>query len=158
MQTKFFRINKKEYCHITDDIIFITNSKEVTRIPLENELGEEWGIVSVFNYILFILLFGYTAISIMYYGTYFFKQPVNYGALFLLFISFIRIKEGFLSSNTPTIRRSKIKSVYLKSPKFSYPRLVIYFDGPEGKILRRTIPILYKKEALPVLQEMGLMK
>src|SRR3970040_1603130 len=114
MQTKYFRINKKEYCHITDDTVFIINSKEVTRIPLEHELGEEWGIISVFNYIIFILLFGYNAFAITYYGISFFKQPINYGAIFLLFISFIRIKQGFLSSSTPTISRSKIKSVFLK--------------------------------------------
>jgi len=158
MQTKYFRINSKEYCHITDDTIFIINSKKVTRIPLEHDLGEGWGVLSILNYLLFIFLFGYMAISLMYYGVSFFKQPINYGALFLLFISFVRIKEGFLSSKTPTITRSKIKSVYFKSPTFSFPRLVIYFDGPEGKVVRKIIPVLYKKEALPVLQEVGLMK
>lgn len=158
MQTKYFRINKKEYCHITDDAIFIINSKEVARIPLEHDLGEAWGIVSILNYLLFTFLFVFTAISIAYYGFYFFKQPINYGALFLLFISFMRVKEGFLSSRTPTIIRNKIKSVYFKTPKFSFPRLVIYFDGPEGKVVRKIIPVLYKKEALPILQEAGLMK
>ncbi len=156
MQTKYFRINKKEYCHITDDIIFIINSKKVTRVPKEHDLGEEWGIVSVFNYLLFTFLFVYTAMAVIFYGLYFFKQPINYGALFLLFISFIRVKDGFLSSRTPTITRNKIKSVYFKAPLFSFPRLVIYFEGPEGKVLRKSIPILYKKEALPVLQEAGL--
>ena len=153
MQTKYFRVNKKEYCHITDDLIFIINSKEVTRVPLEFELGEGWGVLSVFNYILFTFLFVYTAGSVSYYGIEFFKHPVNYGALFLLFISFIRVKEGFMSSRTPTITRSKIRSVYFKTPKFSYPRVVIYFEGPEGKVLRKIIPVLYKKEALPVLNE-----
>ncbi len=158
MQTLYFRSNKKEYCHITDDTVFIINSKEVTRIPLENELGEEWGIVSILNYLLFAFLFVYTAVSVTHYGINFFKHPLNYGALFLLFISFTRIKEGFLSSSTPAIQRSSIKSVYLKTPKFSFPRLIIYFDGPEGRMLRRTIPVLNKKEALPVLQEAGLVK
>jgi hypothetical protein len=158
MQTKYFRVNKKEYCHITDDTIFIINSKEVSRVPLEDELGEEWGILSVLNYIVFAFLFFYTAIALSYYGIYFFKQPINYGALFLLLISFIRIKEGFLSSSTPTIMRSKIKSVYFKTPKFSFPRLLIYFDGPEGKVLRKIIPVLYKKEAMPILLEEGLIK
>jgi len=157
MQTKYFRLNDKEYCHITDDTIFISNSKEATRIPLEYGLGEEWGIISILNYIFFAFLFVYIAFSVMYYGANFFKQPINYGALFLLFISFIRVKEGFLTSNTPTIIRNKIKSVYFKTPKFSFPRLVIYFVGPEGKVLRKTIPVLSKKEALPILQEAGLM-
>ena len=157
MQTKYFRINKKEYCHITDDAIFIINSKEVTRIPEEHELGEGWGVLSMLNYMLFAFLFVYTAISTTYYGIAFFKQPLNYGALFLLFISFIRIKEGFISSRTPTIPRNKIKSVYFKTPRFSYPRLVIYFEGPEGKVLRKIIPILFKLEALPVLKETGVL-
>lgn len=158
MQTKYFRINKKEYCHITDDTVFIINTKEVVRIPLEYELGEQWGIVSILNYMLFTFLLVYTAIAVTYYGAVFFKQPINYGALFLLLISFMRIKEGFLSSRTPTISRSKIRSVYFKTPVFSFPRLVIYFQGPEGKVVRKIIPILYKKEALPILQEVGLLK
>ena len=158
MQTNYFRINKKEYCHITDDTVFIIDSKEVTRVPLEFELGEEWGIMSVVNYIAFTFLFLYVAISLTHYGINFFKHPFNYGALFLLYISFTRIKNGFLSSRTPTITRSKIKSVYFKTPKFSFPRLIIYFKGPEGKVLRKIIPVLYKKEALPVLHETGLLK
>ena len=158
MQTKYFRINKKEYCHITDDTIFIINSKEVSRIPLEHDLGEEWGIASVLNYLLFTFLFVYTGMAVSSYGLNFFKQPLNYGALFLLFLSFVRIKNGFLSSRTPTVIRKKIKSIYFKTPKFSFPRLVIYFEGPEGKVLRKIIPILYKKEALPILQETGLVK
>jgi hypothetical protein len=157
MKTKYFRINKKEYCHITDDTIFIINSKDIVRIPLEHDLGEEWGIVSVLNYLLFTLLFVYTGIAVSYYGLYFFKHPINYGALFLLFISFIRIKNGFLSSRTPTIIRNKIKSIHFKTPIFSFPRIVIYFEGPEGKVLRKIIPILYKKEAIPVLKETGLL-
>jgi hypothetical protein len=36
--------------------------------------------------------------------------------------------------------------------------LVIYFEGPEGKVVRKIIPVLYKKEALPILQEVGLLK
>lgn len=156
MQTKYFRVNKNEYCHITDDAIFIISSKDVKHIPPEHELGEGWGIVSVLNYILFALLFFYVAASVTNSGVYFFKQSLNYGALFLLFLSFKRIKDGFISSKTPTINRSKIRSVYFKAPTFSYPRLVIYFDGPEGKVLRRTIPVLYKQEALPVLEEMKL--
>jgi hypothetical protein len=156
MQTKYFRVNKNEYCHIMDDTIFITSSKDVVYIPPEHELGEGWGIVSILNYILFTFLLIYVAVSVINSGINFFKFPLNYGAVFLLFISFIRIKEGFLSSKTPTINRSKIKSIYFKTPVFSFPRLVIYFDGPEGKILRRTIPVLYKKEALLVLRETGL--
>lgn len=155
MQTKYFRINKKEYCHITDDALFIINSKEVTRIPLEFELGEGWGIVSVLNYILFAFLFVYTAVCTSYYGINFFKEPINYGALFLLFLSFVKIKNGFVSSRTPTIPRRKIKSAYFKTPRFSYPRLIIYFMGPEGKVLRKIIPVMYKQEALPILKETG---
>lgn len=157
MQTKYFRVNKKEYCHITDDTIFVINSKVVTRIPLEFELGEGWGIASIFNYLLFAFLFVYCAICISYYDINFFKEAINYGALFLLFLSFIRIKNGFMSSRTPTISRDKIKSVYFKTPRFSYPRVVIYFTGPEGKVLRKTISVMYKKEALPMLKETGLM-
>ena len=158
MQTKYFRVSKKEYFHITDDVIFIFNSKEPTRIPLEYDLGEHWGIVSVFNYIVFLLLLGYTLMNINIYGFNFLMNSINYGALFLLFLSFVRIKNGFITSRTPTITRSKIRSVYFKTPKFSYPRLVIYFDGPEGKVLRRTFSVLYKQEALPVLKEAGLLK
>lgn len=157
MQTKFFRTSKKEYCHITDDAVFIFNSPEPTRIPLEHDLGESWGIFSVLNYILFFFLFVYAAMSISYYGMGFFRQPVNYGGLFLLFLSFKRIQDGFNSSKTPTILRNKIRTVHFKTPKFSYPRLVIYFEGPEGKVLKRTISVLYKQEALPVLKDTALM-
>jgi len=157
MQTKYFRISKKEYCHITDDMVFIINTKEVIRVPLEHELGEGWGILSVLNYIVFAFLFIYTAISMNYYGFDFFVHPLNYGAIILLLMSFTRVKEGFLSSKTPTIQRNKIKSVHFKTPKFSFPRVVIYFEGPEGKVLRKIIPVLYKKEALSVLQETGLL-
>jgi hypothetical protein len=157
MQTTYFRINKKEYCHINDEYIFIVNTKEPTRIPLAHELGEGWGIVSVLNYIVFGFLFVYTAMAITYYGFEFFIHPINYGAIILLLISFIRVKEGFLSSKTPMIERKKIRNVLFKTPKFSFPRLVIYFDGPEGKVIRRIIPVLYKKEALPVLERVGLL-
>ncbi len=155
MQTKYFRINKKEYCHITDDAIFIINSKEVARIPLEHELSEGWGVISILNYIFFAFIFVYTVVSMSYYGTSFFIQPLNYCAVFLLFLSFIRIKNGFTTSRTPNIPRNKIQTVYFKTPKFSYPRLVIYFTGPEGKVLKKIIPVMYKLEALPVLKEMG---
>jgi hypothetical protein len=158
MGTNYFRVNKKEYCHITDETIFIINTKDVVRVPLEHELAEGWGIMSVLNYIFFAFIFVYTALSVSYYGLSFFKHPLNYGALFLLFISFTRIKNGFLSSTTPTIRRDKIKSVYFKTPKFSFPRVLIYFEGPEGKTVRKIIPVLYKKEALKVLEETGLLK
>lgn len=158
MQTKYFRVNKNEYCHITDDTIFIISSKDVKYIPPEHTLGEGWGIISVLNYILFVLLLIYVGAAVSNSGLSFFKQPLNYGAIFLLFISLKRIQDGFLSSKTPTIYRNKIQSVYFKTPTFSYPRLVIYFKGPEGKVLRRTIPVLYKKEALPVLQEAQLIK
>ena len=127
------------------------------RVPLEFELGEGWGIASIFNYLLFAFLFVYCSVCISYYDIDFFKEAINYGALFLLFLSFIRIKNAFLSSRTPTITRNKIKSVYFKTPRFSYPRVVIYFTGPEGKVLRKTIPVLYKKEALAVLKETGLL-
>jgi hypothetical protein len=130
MQTKYFRINKQEYCHITDDTIFIFSSKEPNRIPPEHELSDAWGIISMLNYILFAMLLIYVSVSVSAYGIIFFKNPINYGGLFLLFISFIRVKDGFNRSSTPMILRSKIKSVYLKSPKFSFPRLVIYFVGP----------------------------
>lgn len=158
MQTKFFRTSRKEYCHITGDTVFIFNSKEPTRIPHEYELSESWGIFSVLNYILFFFLFAYAALSITYYGMDFFKQPLNYGALFLLALSLKRVQDGFNSSKTPTIPRNRIRTVYFKTPRFSYPRLVIYFDGPEGKVLRRTISVLYKQEALPVLKETGLLE
>lgn len=157
METKYFRVSKKEYCHITDDTIFVINSKQVSRIPLEHELGEGWGTLSVLNYLFFAFIFAYTAISLSNYGVDFFKQPLNYGSLFLLFLSFTRIKNGFDTSKTPTIRRSTIKTVYFKTPKFSFPRLVIYFEGPEGKVLRKIIPVLYKQEALPVLQDTGVL-
>ncbi len=156
MQTKYFRVNKKEYCHITEDAVFVLNTKDVTRVPLEHELGEGWGVLSILNYIFFAFIFVYTTIALSYYGSYFFKHPVNYGALFLLFLSFIRIKNGLMSSETPTIKRDKIRTVYFKTPRFSFPRVVIYFDGPEGKVLRKIIPVLYKQEALPVLEETGL--
>jgi hypothetical protein len=156
MQTTHFRINEKEHCHINEDVIFIINGKEVTRVPLEHELSEAWGIASILNYILFVLLFGYVSVSINMHGADFFRNPFNYGALFLMILSFMRIQQGLVSSKTPTIYRSKIRSVYFKTPFYSYPRLVIYFEGPEGKVLRRTFPILYKQEALPVLKETGL--
>lgn len=156
MTTQYFRVNKKEYCHITDDSIFIVNTKVPTRIPLEHELGDGWGVLSILNYIWFTFLFVFVGASATYYGVDFFKQWINYGALILLYISFRRVIDGFNTSRTPTIYRKKIKSVYLKSPKFSFPRLVIYFEGPEGRVLRKIIPILYKKEAEPVLKEMKL--
>ncbi|MGZ4056853.1 MAG: hypothetical protein ACXVPU_12410 [Bacteroidia bacterium] len=156
--TKYFRVSDKEYCHITDDAVFIFNSKVPTRIPLEEELSNAWGISSILNYIVFVFLLLYTSMSLNSYGMNFFIRPINYGGILLLFLSLVRIKKGFQTSSTPTILRSKIRSVYLKSPKFSFPRLVIYFDGPEGKILSRTIRIMYKKEAIPVLEETGLLK
>jgi hypothetical protein len=158
MQTKYFRVNRKEYCHITDELIFIVNTKEPFRVPLEHELGEGWGIMSVLNYITFFFLFVYTALSATYYGYAFIKQPLNYAAVFLLFLSFKRLQDGFNGSRTPTIRRSLITNVLFKTPKFSYPRLIIYFEGPEGKVLKRTIRVLYKQEALPVLKETGVLK
>ena len=153
MESKYFRINKKEYCHITDKEIFIVNTKNPTRIPLELELGEGWGIKSVLNYIWFVLLFVFLGSSITYYGVAFFKEPINYGAIALLVFSYIRIKNGFVTSRTPTIKREAITNTVFKAPKFSYPRLIVKFKGPEGKILKRIIPILYKQEALPILQE-----
>ena len=156
MPTSYFRTSKKEYCHISDEYIFIFNSKEPTRIPEEFELGEGWGILSVFNYIFFFLIFSYSAVSIIYYGMEFFTHIINYGGLFLLFVSLKRIQDGINSSKSPTIARKKIKSILFKTPRFSYPRVVIYFDGPEGKVLRRTISVLYKQEALDVLKKTGL--
>lgn len=158
MQTNCFKVNKKEYCHITEDKIFIINSKEVTRIPLEHDLSEAWGIASVLNYLVFAFLFAYIGFSVSYYGAAFFNEPVNYGGLLLLLLSFVRVKNGFLSSRTPCISRNKIKSVYFKTPWYSFPQLVIYFEGPEEKMLRRIIPVLNKQEALAVLKETDLLK
>ena len=158
MQSTYFRVNNNEYCHITEDKIFITNSKIISRVPLEHTLSESWGIISVFNYIIFTLLLSYVAMSATILGANFFTNPIHYGALFLLFYFMVRIKNGFLTSKTPTITRSNIKSVYFKTPKFSYPRLVVYFKGPAGKTLKRIIPVLYKQEALPILQEAELIK
>jgi hypothetical protein len=158
MQTHFFRINNKEYCHISHDTLFIVNSKEVIRVPLEHELGESWGVISILNYLIFAFLFVYTALSITYYGFDFFAHPLNYGAIILLLIAFKRVKDGFQNSRTPTIPRHKIRNVEFRTPKFSYPRLIVYFNGPEGKVLRKIIPVLYKQEALPVLRETGLIK
>ena len=155
--TKYFRTTTGEYCHISDDTVFIFNTTEPTRIPLEHEVSDAWGIKSVLNYIFFVMILFYTMISVSYYGINFFKQPLNYGALLLLFMSFVKIKEGFVSSSTPTIQRNKIKSVYLKTPMFSYTRVVIYFEGPEGKVLRRSISVKYKKEGEQVLKEVGLL-
>lgn len=155
--TKYFRTTTGEYCHIDDDTVYIFNTKEPTRIPLEHEVSDAWGIKSVLNYIFFVMILMYTMFSVSYYGINFFKQPLNYGALLLLFMSFVKIKEGFISSTTPTIQRSKIKTVHFKTPMFSYPRVVIYFEGPEGKVLRRTISVKYKQEGIQILKEVGLM-
>lgn len=157
MITKYFRVNKKEYCHLTEDFIFISNEKKPTRIPLEHELSDAWGVWSILNYLFFIFIFLYTSLAVNYYGIYFFKYVINYGALVLLFMSFVRLKNGLNSSKTPSITRSKVQSVYLKTPRFSYPRIVIYFVGPEKKILKRMIPVLYRKEAEQVLKEAGLL-
>jgi hypothetical protein len=154
IQSSYFRVNKKEYCHITDKEIFIFNSKTPTHIPEEHSLSEAWGILSILNYIFFIFIFTYTAISITSQGVSFFKNVYDYGVLTLLGLSFIRIQKGFFSSKTPTIPLNKIRSVYFKTPTFSYPRLMIYFEGPEGKVLQRTIPILYKKEAQIVFEKL----
>lgn len=156
MNTVFFRVNKKEYCHITDEYVFVTNEKVPSRIPLEHELSDAWGVVSVLNYIFFGLIFIYTAISINYYGIEFFKHIENYGAILLLILSLIRMKNGQLGSKTPTIARKSIRAVYFKTPKFSFPRVVLYFEGPEGKVLRRIIPVRYKKEAETALKNSGI--
>ena len=154
--TKYFRTTTGEYCHIDDETVYIFNTKEPTRIPLEHEVSDAWGIKSVLNYIFFVMILMYTMFSVSHYGTRFFIQPLNYGALLLLFLSLIKIKEGFISSSTPSIQRSKIKAVHFKTPMFSYPRVLIYFEGPEGKILRRSISVKYKQEGLAVLKETGL--
>lgn len=158
MEKSYFRINSREYCHINDEYIFIVNTKEPTRIPVAFDLGEGWGVMSTLNYLVFAFLFVYTAASLTFYGYDFFIHPINYGAIILLLMAFMRVKEGFLSSRTPTIIRKTIKFVILKTPRFASPHILIYFDGPEGKVVRRKIPILYKKEALPVLQAKGLLK
>ena len=132
LPTKYFRTTTGEYCHIDDDTVYIFNTKEPTRIPLEHEVSDAWGIKSVLNYIFFVMILFYT-------------------------MSLVKIKEGFISSTTPTIQRSKIKTVHFKTPMFSYPRVVIYFEGPEGKVLRRSISVKYKQEGLQVLKEAGLM-
>jgi uncharacterized membrane protein YdbT with pleckstrin-like domain len=157
IQSTYFRVNKKEYCHITDNEIFIFGSKTPNHVPAEHTLSEAWGIMSVLNYLFFIFLFAYTAISIISQEINFFKNVYNYGGLTLLILSFMQIQKGFISSKTPTIPLRKIKSVYFKTPMFSFPRLVVYFDGPEGKVLQRTIPVLYKQEALSVLQDSKLL-
>ena len=113
--------------------------------------------MSLLNYFLFFLLLIYIAFSTTNSGLDFFLNPINYGAIIILFYSLVRMKNGFLTSKTPTIKRSKIQTTYFKTPKFSYPRLEIYFEGPEGKILKRTIATLYSKEALPILKETGLL-
>lgn len=156
MERSYFRINKREYCHINDEYIFIVNTKEPTRIPHAFELGEGWGIMSILNYLSFTFLFVYIAFSVTYYGADFFVHPLNYGAIILLLIFFARVKEGFLSSRTPTIERKKIKNVVLKTPRFASPHILVYFEGPEGKVIRRKITILYKQEAIPVLKGKGL--
>lgn len=155
--TKYFRTTTGEYCHIDDDTVYIFNTKEPTRIPLEHEVSDAWGIKSVLNYIFFALILFYTMFSMSYYGSAFFKHILNYGALLLLVLSFIQIKEAFVSSSTPTIQRNKIKTVHFKTPIFSYPRVLIYFEGPEGKILRRSISVKYKQEGIQILKESGLM-
>lgn len=157
IQSTYFRVNKKEYCHITDKEIFIFGSKTPTHVPEEHTLSEAWGILSVLNYIFFLFIFTYTAISVSAQEIMFFKSIYNYGVLALLVLSFIRVQQGFITSKTPTIPLNKVKSVYFKTPIFSFPRLLIYFEGPEGKILQRTIPVLYKQEALPVLQNSKLL-
>lgn len=157
MSTKYFRTTTNEYCHISADTIFIFNSTEPNRIPLEHEVSDAWGIKSVLNYIFFGMILMYTMFSVSYYGANFFKEVLNYGALLLLFLSFIKIKDSSVSSSTPTISRNKIKSVYFKTPKFSFPRVVIYFEGPEGKVLKRTISVKYKLEGLQVLKDSGLL-
>ncbi len=157
MENNYFRVNNKEYCHITNDHVFIFNSKVPTRVPVEHGLSEAWGILSVLNYIFFFLIFIYTAFSVMYYGGDFFVNPVNYAAVFLLILSMKRIMDGKFTSRTPSIQRSKIRSVEFKTPRFSYPRVNIFFEGPEGKVLKRVIPVLYKQEALPVLERTKLL-
>jgi hypothetical protein len=158
MKTTYFKATSKEYCHVNDEFIFIFNSKEPTRIPLEFDLSETWGIASMINYIVFGLLLLYTGFSVLYYKINYFKYPVNYGALFLLFLTLKRINDGMHASKTPTIRRSSIKSASIQTPWFSFPRLVVYFDGPEGKVLKRSISIYRKKEAIQVLTEAGVIK
>jgi hypothetical protein len=158
MEKTYFRINKKEYCHINDEYIYIVNTSGPSRIPLAHELGEGWGIMNILNIIVFVFLFAYVAMSFSYYGNEFLKEPLNYGGILLLILFLIRIKESFLGSRTPTIERKKIKNVVLKTPRFSFPRVLVYFEGPEGKVLRRRIPILYKQEALPVLKAAGLLQ
>ena len=106
--TKYFRTTTGEYCHISDDTVFIFNTKEPTRIPLEHEVSDAWGIKSVLNYIFFAFILFYTMFSLSYYGVNFFKHILNYGALLLLLLSFMQIKEAFVSSSSPTIQRNKI--------------------------------------------------
>lgn len=158
MNTRHFRTTTKEYCHINNDVVFIFNTKEPTRIPLEHELGNAWAVKSILNYIFFGIMLLYNMVSISFYGLNYFTNYWNFGALLLWYISFMKIREAVVSSNTPTIPRNKIKSVHLKTPMFSFPRVVIYFEGPEGKVLRRSISVKYKQEAIQVLKETGLME
>lgn len=158
VSSNYFRINQKEYCHITDDVLFIVNGKDVKRIPLEHDLSEAWGIVSVLNYLVFTVLFVYVTVSVNTKGADFFMHLPNYGALLLMVLSFMRIHRGTVTSRTPTIRRNKIRSTVFETPVFSFPRLTIYFEGPEGKVLQKIVPVLYKQEALQVLEKTGLLK
>jgi hypothetical protein len=156
--TRYFRTTTKEYCHISDDTVFIFNSKEPTRIPLEHELGDAWSVKAILNYIAFGLILLYIMFAVSYYGGNFFIYYYNYPAIFLLFLTFIRMRNLMVGSTTPTIQRNKITNALLKKPWFSFARLVIYFHGPEGKVLRRVISVKYPKEAMPVLIESGLLK
>ncbi len=153
MQTNYFRINKKEYCHFTEDYIFITNTKTPTFIPEEHDLGESYSISSILNYIFFAFIMAYCFFAIAYYGKQFFAEPLNYAAIFLLILSMRRVQQGFNASKSPSINRSKLKNILFKTPKFSFPRLEIYFVGPNNKTLKRTISVLYKKEALNILEK-----
>lgn len=157
METHFFRINKKEYCHISKEQVFIISGTEVKRIPEEHELGDAWSVSSILNYIFFLFMLVYVGFTVTVYGELFFSHIYNYGVLLLLLMSFVRVKSGFETSSTATISRHRIKTVHLKTPMFSFPRLDIYFNGHEGKVLKKTIPVLYTQEAIPVLKSTGLM-
>src|ERR1043166_1443074 len=151
--TRFFRTTTKEYCHISEDTVFIFNSAQPTRIPLEHEFGDAWSIKAVMNFIGLGLITLYLMFAAGYYGNNFFKVIDNYPAILIFFLLFIRMKNFMVGSTTPTIQRNKITNVIFKKPVFSFARILIYFEGPEGKILRRAISVKYPKEAMPVLIE-----
>jgi hypothetical protein len=158
MQTEYFKVTKEEYCHISDEAIFLTGDEIINHMPKPHDLGEGWGVKSIVNYLLVFLLGMYILLSVGLYGLAFFIAPVSYGAMFLFVLLAYKAKDRFNKSMSPYIYRNTIKSAEIKSQLFAAPSLEIYFDGPEGKVLRRNFPILYKNNALKVLENSGILK